>query len=63
MTTPDRAASPARRDGASASIPDQLPLAMLLALLLVPGALTTLAFVALAPSSRRSASSPGATIG
>jgi hypothetical protein len=37
MTTPDRAASPARRDAASASIPDQLPLAMLQALLLVPG--------------------------
>ena len=49
MTTPDRAASPARRDAASSSMPDQLPLAMLLALLLVPGALTTIAFVALAP--------------
>jgi hypothetical protein len=37
MTTPDRAASAARSDLTSSSIPDQLPLAMLLAVLLVPG--------------------------
>jgi hypothetical protein len=48
MTAPDRAASPARRDAASSSIPDQLLLARL-ARLLVLGALATLAFVALAP--------------
>src|SRR4249920_2924320 len=39
----------ATADVVSASLPDQLPLARLLALFLVPGALMTLVFVALAP--------------